>query len=462
MDIERILQKTLKPALGCTEPVAISLAVAAAVMATEGWSPDHPHMLAKDLSAEDVASVRVAVNKGVFKNAFSVYIPNAQGDKGILMASALGCWCDPGLGLELFRNLTAEDVARARRLIEENKVAIEIVPAEHTDLYIAANVRIRNGAEIREGASVIMDEHTNLVRLTCNGKEIFRRDSSPRDASDPVEDLQEFACLRFEDLVRLMQDIPESSYPLLRKTIDMNRKAAETGLERPLGLGVGFLAAQFPGGLDKEANLAHGAAAGSDARMSGHPIEVMSSAGSGNQGMIATIPVYAYCRANGVDELPMLRATALSHLVTLYVTVHVGYLSSLCGVAIKAGIGAACGLTYAMGGGATEVQRAVKIMAAALSGVICDGAKPGCALKVSSAADMAARAASLAMQNVEVSDENGIVADTAENTIRNLKQLNQSMQAAEEKIIQIMQEKIMPRPSSETGLTLKSESSQEH
>ena len=142
-----------------------------------------------------------------------------------------------------------------------------------------------------------------------------------------------------------------------------------------------------------------------------------------------------------------MRAIALSHLVTLYVTLHVGYLSSLCGVAVKAGIGAACGLTYAMGGGTLQIQRAVKIMAAALSGVICDGAKPGCALKVSSSADMARQAASLAMKDMDVSDDNGIVADTAENTIRNLKRLNQSMQAAEEGIIQIMREKIQsPAP----------------
>jgi L-cysteine desulfidase len=143
----------------------------------------------------------------------------------------------------------------------------------------------------------------------------------------------------------------------------------------------------------------------------------------------------------------MLQAIALSHLVTLYVTSHIGYLSSLCGVAIKAGIGAACGITYAMGGGVEEIQSAVKIVAATLSGVICDGAKPGCALKVSSSSDIALRAASLAMKRVDISDENGIVADTAENTVRNLARLNQSMSMVEDKIIQIMQEKIPPSKS---------------
>ncbi len=441
MDIEAILQKTLKPALGCTEPVAITFAVAAAVRAVEGWTPQNPISSMTALSPEDVKSIRVSMNKGVFKNAFSVYIPNTGGDKGILVAAALGPWCNPGLGLSIFQDLHEGDVLRSRRLVAQNKIHIEVVNAEDTDLYIAARARIRTEAGMREGFSVIRDEHTNLVHLACNETATYQRETSQVQRNS-AEDIEEFARLRFEDLASIADNIPESAHPLLKKTIEMNLRAAETGLERPLGLGVGYFGAQDLGDRKEPGYLSGGAAAGSDARMSGFPIEVMSSAGSGNQGMIATIPVYSFCRDNGVEEVRQLRAIALSHLVTLYVTLQLGYLSSLCGVAVKAGIGAACGLTYAMGGGVAEIQRAVKVMAAALSGIICDGAKPGCALKVSSAADMAVRAASLAMKNVDVSDENGIVADTAENTIRNLKRLNQSMQAVEEKIIQIMQEKL--------------------
>jgi L-cysteine desulfidase len=441
LDIEAILQKTLKPALGCTEPAAITFAVAAAIRAIEGWTPQNPGIMMTAFSPEDVESIRVSMNRGVFKNAYSIYIPNTGGDKGILVAAALGPWCNPDLGLSIFQNLQESDVLRGRRLVAQGKVHIEIARAQDTDLFIAARARIRTNAGIREGSSVIRDEHTNLVHLACDNRAIYQRGASQTQRNS-AEDIEEFARLRFKDLALMADTIPESVYPLLNKTIEMNRRAAETGLERPLGLGVGYFGAQALGDRKEPGYLSGGAAAGSDARMSGYPIEVMSSAGSGNQGMIATIPVYAFCRDNGVEEVRQLRAIALSHLVTLYVTLQLGYLSSLCGVAVKAGIGAACGLTYAMGGGAAEIQRAVKIMAAALSGMICDGAKPGCALKVSSAADMATRAASLAMKNIDVSDENGIVADTAENTIRNLKRLNESMQSAEEKIIQIMQEKL--------------------
>lgn len=442
MDVESILRKTLKPALGCTEPVAVALGVASAVQATAGWSPDNKATPIRSLPAECVESIRVAVNRNVFKNAFSIYIPNAGGHKGILMAAALGVWCNPGMGLELFRDLGNEDVAGARELIEAGKVSIEIVPADDTDLFIEARVRFSQGSKSHEGVCVIRDEHTNLVALECDGREIFRKHSVQHAGQEATAGLQELATLEFKDLVRMADDLPDGLHPLLWRTIELNSKAADTGLEQPLGLGVGYYGIQTADGRNSERFSDSSAAAGSDARMSGYPVEVMSSAGSGNQGIIATMPIFAYCRDNGIEETRMLRAIALSHMVTLYITVHVGYLSSLCGVAIKAGIGAACGITYAMGGGAREVQGAVKIMAATLSGVFCDGAKPGCALKVSSSADMAVRAASMAMKNVDVSDENGIVGDTAECTIQNLARLNRSMDAVEDKIIQILQEKI--------------------
>ena len=169
-----------------------------------------------------------------------------------------------------------------------------------------------------------------------------------------------------------------------------------------------------------------------------HRIECQSRAGSGNQGVTATIPVVAYARAHSIAEMPMLRAVALSHLVTMYLTCYLGYLSALCGVAIKAGTGAACGLTYLIGGETKEIERAVKIMAASLTGMICDGAKAGCALKVSTAADMALRAANMAMHEAEVPSDNGIVGGTADETIRHLAELNRSMGRLDEAIVEIM------------------------
>jgi L-cysteine desulfidase len=443
LEVEQLLRATLRPALGCTEPVAVAYAVAAAIQAPMGWLPGKIDAFTGDLDQADIDRVCVAVNRNVFKNAFSITIPNAGGHKGIVMAAALGPWCNPDAGLEIFAGVDKRTVLAAQRLIERGAVSVEVVAVEHTDLYIAASARFRRSGSIREGSSLLEDEHTNLILVKSDGKEVFRRvPSGHSPAASPIEGLSK---LTFHDLVRMAEDLSEGSRDLIRQTIDLNRRASESGLSEPLGLGIGFYGVEDSASPGSAAQLSGAAAAGSDARMSGHPVKVMSSAGSGNQGIVATMPILAYCREKGTDEEVLLRAVALSHIVTLYITSHMGYLTSLCGVAIKAGLGAACGLTYAMGGRSAEVQRAVKIMAATLSGVICDGAKPGCALKVKSAADMAVQAASLAMKHVEVSGENGIVADTAEETIRNLGQLNESMKDADEKVVELIQRK-MVRP----------------
>jgi len=445
LEVEKLLHSTLKPALGCTEPVAVAYAVAAAIQAPMGWLPGRNDPLTRDMDEKDIEWIRVAVNRNVFKNAFSIPIPNTGGQKGIAIAAALGPWCNPDAGLELFADVDERVVGLAQRLIERGSVSVEIVAAEHTDLYIEASVRFLRRESLLEGSSLLEDEHTNLILIKSGGREVFRRvPAGHSPAASPIEGL---ATLTFEDLVRMAEDLSEGSQDLIRQTIDLNRRAAESGLSQPLGLGIGFYGFEYHTSPGPAAHFSAAAAAGSDARMSGHPVQVMSSAGSGNQGIIATMPIVAYCRDNGIDEPTLLRAVALSHLVTLYVTSHMGYLTNLCGVALKAGIGAACGITYAMGGRSPEVQRAVKIMAATLSGMICDGAKPGCALKVRSAADTALQAASLAVRCVEVSGDNGIVADTAEETIRNLGQLNQSMKVADEKIVQLLQKKMARRES---------------
>jgi L-cysteine desulfidase len=442
MNIEKILHHALRPAVGCTEPAAVAFAVAAAVQATAGWSPERRRAPLLEVKEKDVRGIRVEVNKSIFKNAFSIYIPNTEGHKGILMASALGVFCDPVAGLELFRSLKPENVQMARHLIDKGKVVVEIVQAGHTDLYIHAEVLVKSGSRFFTGTSLVQDEHTNLVLLKREQEEIFHRATPDRPGDSTNEELSGLKASTFQDLVRAVEELPEPAARLIRKTIDLNKKATKLGLSAPRGLGIGFHETHGEGNLDLAHYISSAAAAGSDARMSGYPVEVMSTAGSGNQGIIATMPIVTYCTDRKVDEDRLLKAVALAHLVTMYVTTHVGYLPALCGVAMKAGIGAACGLTYAMGGGIADICRSVKIMAASIAGVICDGAKPGCALKVRSSSEMAVRAACLAMKKLEVSDENGIGGKSAEDTIRNLARLEQSMSVVEGKVLEIMQEQV--------------------
>lgn len=442
MDLEKLFPRILKPALGCTEPVAVGLAVAAAVRAAAGGGPGGKTAYVPP-AGERLKAIRVRVNRNVFKNAFSILIPNAEGHKGIVMAAALGALCDPALDLQLFRALGHEHITSALHLMDEDRVKVDLAENVDTDLFIEAAVSLALDDGVHEGECLIRDRHSNIVRLARDGSETFRRDT-PGETAEPEEDpgFAELYALRFADIPPLARNLPESVRDLLRRTIELNTVACEAGLAQPLGLGAGFFGLSAGEGDRHTPDVASLTAAGSDARMSGFPVEVMSSAGSGNQGIIATVPVAAFARAHGLPENTLLEAVALSHLVTMHLALHVGYLSALCGVAVKAGIGAACGLVRLMGGTVEDMERAVKIMVATLSGMICDGAKAGCALKVSSSADMALRSAQLALRKMEVPDDNGIVAPTADETIRNLAALGKSMETADDKILAIMQSKL--------------------
>lgn len=442
IDLERLFHKILRPALGCTEPAAVAYAAAAASRAAGGWTPDWSGPDFPPVLPEHLRRVQVTVNRNIFKNSFSVVIPNTEGRKGILTAAALGPFCDPGLKLGLFSVLNAGLVAAADRLIAERAVQVEVAREDPTGIFIDALVTLETGQGLQTGRCIIRGDHSAIVLLHRDGRMTYQRPGAEMTGQPPDPDLAGLKAMGLAEVVSLVENLPESVLDLIRKTIAMNTRAYQTALEQPLGIGAGFYRFGCLESEDVFCSVALLAAAGSDARMSGYPVEVMSSAGSGNQGITATIPVAEFARRQGISESRMLRAVALSHLVTMYLTQYIGYLSALCGVAIKAGIGAACGAAYALGGDAGDVERALKVMAATLTGMICDGAKAGCALKVGTTADMAIRAAILATKNVEVPDDNGIVARTPEETIMNLAKLGTAMEMVDQQILEIMKQKM--------------------
>jgi L-cysteine desulfidase len=438
VNLERLFHHILKPALGCTEPVAVALASAAATQAAFGWTPDSAEYQLSSISPESVRTIRVQVSRSVFKNSFAISIPNAAGHKGLLISAALGVFCDPRKSMRLFEDLQPDHVRGAEALAAMNRVRIEIADHAPSEVYIRIEVELEHGT----GSCMIRNEHSNLACLWQNGAVVHGNSAIEEAAQEYPEEIEELKALKFGELLGLVNELPETVLAFLKQTVEKNVNACKAGLSRPMGIGTGYFGTGNGEQGDFSRYISSMTAAGSDARMSGHPIEIMTSAGSGNQGIMATIPIVAYAKLRFVDEDRMLRAVALSNLVTMYVTSYVGYLSAFCGVAMKSGIGAACGLTYLMGGQAEDIERAVKIMAATLTGMICDGAKAGCALKVSISADMATRAAVLAMRKAEVPDDNGIVGPTADETIRHLVQLNHSMAAVDQNIIQIMLAKV--------------------
>jgi L-cysteine desulfidase len=438
MDVESLFRQILKPALGCTEPVAVALAASAAVQASAGWTPATPGLPVPVMQESEIRAIRVRVSRNIFKNAFAILIPNAGGHKGIVMSAALGAFCDPRQAMGLFHGLTQDTICAAEALVHSKRIQVWIAEDAPSDLFIDVEVETKTD----RGSCVIRDEHANVTCLKRNGTCIYGCLDAQRPTSAYPSCVTALKGMSLSEVMQLAEDLPQPVLSLLRETMEKNMSACKAGLSRPMGIGAGFfgVSAAAPASLSQYVSSL--TAAGSDARMAGYPVEIMTSAGSGNQGIAATIPVVAYARMHLIDEQRTLQALALSHLVTMYITLYVGYLSALCGVAIKAGIGAACGLVYLMGGGLEDVERAIKIMAATLTGMICDGAKIGCALKVSSAAEMAMRAASLAIAKAEVPDDNGIVAVTAEKTIQNLAQLSRSMELVDQKLIEIMLAKI--------------------
>ena len=430
MNITKLFHQILKPALGCTEPVAVALASSAAFHAAFGWRPDlgcdviTPQVL-------DAPRISVRVSRSVFKNGFAVAIPNSRGHKGLAISAALGVFCDPKKSLRVFEDLIPMHVQIAEEWVRDNCVAIAVADVPPSDVYIQAEVRVGS----KTGMCTIRGEHSNIASLCSNGEEVYCLE--PTMAANSNQDFtSELKTLSFDQLLAMVEALPDAAFQLIRDTVEMNIAACDAALEHPMGIGTGFFGATAK--LNQAQQMASMTAAGSDARMSGHPVHIMTSAGSGNQGVMATIPIVIYGRSEAVEETRMLKGVALAHLVTMYVTMHVGYLSAFCGVAIKAGIGTACGLTYVMGGGLTEIGLAVKMMAATVTGMICDGAKAGCALKVGGTSDMAVRAATLAMNHAEVPYDNGIVGRTPEETVRHLAELGASMEPVDRKIVEIM------------------------
>jgi L-cysteine desulfidase len=438
VNVETLFRNILKPALGCTEPVAVAFATSAAIQACTGWTPASRDLPLAAVEANEVRALRVRVSRNIFKNTFAILIPNSEGHKGIVMAAALGVFCDPRQGMGLFRDLNSGRIRAAETLVQNQQVKVSIAEDITCDLYIEAEVELATG----RGTCIVRDEHDSIACLKQDGCVVHGcAEVAQRDAHYAAE-VEALKAMSLSEIVALLDRLPESVLAILREATEKNVAACQAGLSRPMGIGAGYFGASSEKPVSFSHYVSSLTAAGSDARMAGHAVEIMTSAGSGNQGIVATIPVVVYARMHFVDETRSLKALALSHLITMYITSYMGYLSALCGVAIKAGIGAACGVTYAMGGDVEDVERAIKIMAATLTGMICDGAKIGCALKVSSAADMATRAATLAMRKAEVPDDNGIVAPTAEDTIRNLAELSRSMEAVDQKIIEIMLAKI--------------------
>ncbi|HDK7136716.1 TPA: serine dehydratase subunit alpha family protein [Clostridium botulinum] len=395
-----LIKDETKPAIGCTEPVAVAFTVA----------------IGKKYMAGEVLKIDLKVSKNILKNGKSVTIPNTE-VCGLDIAGALGGICgDPEEGLFVFKNVNKDYLDKAREMIK-NKV-VTLNPIENTDpVFVEATLK----GEKDEVIAILEGGHTNIERIIVNGKIAFEKDNKNEKDNKDYDFMKE---LSLKDIREITEDISIEKLDFIMDGIEMNKEAAKEGLKRQKGLTLGssLLKLQQEGKLGKDsATIARIlTAAGSDLRMGGGMCPIMTSGGSGNQGLCVILPITVVAEDTKAPKEKLQRAVFFGHAVNNFVKKYTGKLSAICGCAIAAGIGATAGIAWLLGGKDKEINGAILNMLANLTGMVCDGAKGSCAIKLSTSASEAVISAYLALNDIIVPNNTGIIGNTVEDTINNL------------------------------------------
>ena len=421
-ELLQLLRSEVIPAIGCTEPIAVALCTARA----------------KELLGAEPDSITVHLSKNVYKNALAVGIPNT-GMTGLPIAIALGATVGKSeYMLEVLRDATPEAVAYAKEYMLRVPATIKVDYEAPSLLYIHVEV----SKNTLSAQATIMEEHTHFVENLSDEIQKLKCNESQKALGND---------LSLQRVYDFATGIETSNLEFLLEGAQMNTAAAETSFAEQYGHGLGRLLRANTLNATPEMEKLFGntlftkiisyTCGACDARMSGAMVQVMSNSGSGNQGISCSIPVYLYAKENNCSKEQILRALALSNLTVIYIKQSLGRLSALCGCVVAA-TGSAAGITYLMGGTYDEITYAIKNMIANISGMICDGAKPGCALKVTSGVATAIFSAYLAMQHSYADSTEGIVEDDIDRTIRNLTRIgHDGMKVTDDLILDIMTHK---------------------
>ena len=416
MRVISLMQREVVPAIGCTEPVAVALCAARAAELL-GTLPER---------------VEVELSMNVLKNAVGVGIPGT-GMIGLPIAIALGMMVGKSsYKLEVLKDVTPEAVERGKQYINEGRISIRLKEDAPDGLYIKVSAYAGDHTE----KAIICGAHTRFVEEEClSVQESEGAKGSSHGGDDDVK-------LNLRSIYDFVVEVPLEEIAFIEDSGKMNMAAAESAFKAQYGHRVGnMLQNEKMRQMVGDGTLTHIMAytcSACDARMSGAAIPVMSNSGSGNQGIAATVPVAVYARDHEVAHDTYVRALALSNLGASYIKQSLGRLSALCGC-IVASTGASCGITYMMGGTYEQIAYAVKNMIANLTGMICDGAKPSCSLKLSSGVSTAMLSAMLAMQDCSVTYLEGIIDEDVDRSIRNLTSIGrEAMEETNRKVVDIM------------------------
>lgn len=413
-DYITILESELKPALGCTEPIAIAFAAAKA----------------REVLGRMPEKMEVQSSGNIIKNVMGVYVPKSDGMKGIDAAAILGMLAGHSEeNLEVLNGVTQAEIVRTKELLKSGMCKCTLKEGV-ANLYIRVIVE----AEGDTAAVELQDHHTNITEITRNGEVVFRKENE--QSGDNLDQLKKELTLadimEFARTVRI-DDVRE----VLSRQIRFNSAISDEGLKKKYGAGIGRMVMQR-GQKDIRLQAAAKAAAGSDARMNGCPMPVIINSGSGNQGITATLPVLVYAKHLNKDEDALFRALVISNLVSIYQKTFIGSLSAFCG-AVCAAAGSGAAVTYLLGGTDEQIGNTVANTLATIGGMVCDGAKSSCASKIAMAVETALLGAEMSMTNNSFAAGDGLVKSSAEETIESYGRMGrEGMKSTDIEILNIM------------------------
>ncbi|MDY4556605.1 MAG: L-serine ammonia-lyase, iron-sulfur-dependent, subunit alpha [Prevotella sp.] len=417
-----LIHKEVVPAIGCTEPMAVALATARAKEAL-GSLPE---------------SIDVLLSANILKNAMGVGIPGT-GMIGLPIAVALGATIGRSeYQLEVLRDLTPESLAEGKLYMQQHNINIKQKEGIAEKLYIEITCHAADG---KQSKAIISGSHTRFIYIENADGKVELEDNCDLPTSSEEDDIR----LNLKMVHEFATEAPLDEIMFILQTKDYNMKAAQNAIKGNYGHNLGkTIDRPLAKGIFGNSIFSHiiaKTASACDARMGGAMIPVMSNSGSGNQGICATNPVVVYAIENENTEEELVRALTLSHLTAIYIKQSLGKLSALCGCVV-ASIGSSCGITYLMGGDYQRVCHSVKNMIANLTGMICDGAKPSCSLKISSGVSTAILSALLSMEGKCVTSAEGIIDDDVDQSIHNLTSIGaDAMRATDDMVLNIMTHK---------------------
>lgn len=395
-----LMESGMAPALGCTDPVGIALCAATARKAMGG----------------EILKVEAMFSPSLLKNVAAVTIPKTDDLCGARIAMALGITGgNADKGLEVLEDVQPQHISAALELEQSDKLMVAVAEGAHR-LYMNVRITTDEGT----GEATIEGGYANITSIKVNGEETFVQEE--KESTAAAVDNDTFELLSLDSIIDFIESVPVEELQRVKEGIEMNRALAEEGLKGYKGCDVAMMLNEDMPDDHSKATLLQSTAlwttAGVDARMAGCPLPAMSNSGSGNQGIVCTLPVYGASLALGIDEETVIRAAALSCLISAHIKHKVGLMTSICGECIAA-IGAGCAITYMRGGRKEELVAVLKNMTGNIAGMICDGAKQSCTLKMATCIYAAVLASDLAMRGFALKATNGIVGSDEKDTIEN-------------------------------------------